>query len=203
MSKEGENIHIFNREKIGNLFIYLADNIDNLFLTKLIKLTYIIDEISVKETGASVTWMKYNVWRRGPVPRKAYYNLTYEQGNFFAEFIDVELVEDPNFKGRKITSNNKFDDAEFSDYEVELLARVISNYGHLSAEQLIEKLHEEETLWHKIVKEKNLQTIFDSEEEADTSPYAIELRDAIEDPFLKNMFDEMVENISFREKLAN
>jgi len=194
------NIDIFNRNKIGNLFVYLSDNIDNLFLTKLLKLTYIIDELAVKETGVPVTWLRYKVWKMGPVPRKIHTNLTFEGGNFFSEFVDVEYVSEVN--GRKIEANNTFDDTEFSDYEMELIERVVKNYGHYNSNQLIELLHESDSLWHQIVVKKNLQQIFDSNEES-TSPYSIDLKEAITDPFLKVMFDEMLENIVFREELLN
>ncbi|HLP55848.1 MAG TPA: Panacea domain-containing protein [Fluviicola sp.] len=193
-------MNIFNRSKIGNLFIYLSDHIDNLFLTKLLKLTYIIDELAVKETGSPVTWLRYKVWKMGPVANKIHANLTFEDGSFFSEYIDVEYI--PEFKGRKIESNNQFDDSEFSDYEMELIDRVIRDYGRLSSSELIELLHENNSLWHQIVVEKNLQPIFDSEEES-TSPYSIDLKDAITDPFLKKMFDEMLHNIEFRESLSN
>lgn len=199
--EENKNIiRVFNREKIGNLFIYLADNIDSLYLTKLLKLTYIIDEISVKETGSPVTWLRYKVWKMGPVPRKIHTNLTFENGTFFEDFIDVKYVEE--FNGRKIESNNSFDDSEFSDYEIELMDRVIADFGHLTSNQLIEFLHENNSLWHKVVVEKKLQPIFDSGEES-VSPFSIDLKDAISDPFLKTMFDEMLANVNFRQELAH
>lgn len=193
-------MNIFNRNKIGNLFIRLSDNVDNLFLTKLLKLTYIIDELAVKETGAPVTWLRYKVWKMGPVPKKIHTNLTFEGGNLFSEYIDVEYI--PELKGRKIESNNQFDDSEFSDYEIELIDRVIKSYGHYTSSQLIDLLHETNSLWHQKVVEKNLQSIFDSNEES-TSPYSIDLKDAIADPFLKTMFDEMLDTIEFRESLSN
>jgi uncharacterized phage-associated protein len=169
-----------------------------LFLTKLLKLTYIIDELAVKETGTPVTWLRYKVGKMGPVPRKIHANLTFEQANYFSEFIDVEPV--PELNGRRIISNNKFDDSEFSDYEIELINRVIRDYGSLSSTELIDFLHTNESLWHKIVVEKNLQPIFDSGEES-TSPYSIDLKEAINDPFRKVMFDEMLDNIKFQEEL--
>lgn len=198
MTDYNRNVSIFNIDKIGNLFIYLSDNVDNLFLTKMLKLTYIIDELAVKETGSPVTWLRYKVWKMGPVPRKIHANLTFENGDFFESYIDVEYV--PELKGRKIESNNKFDDSQFSDYEIELIDRVISQYGHFNSNELIELLHESDSLWHQVVIEKNLQPIFDTEEES-TSPYSIDLKNAISDPFLKMMFDEMLSNIEFREEL--
>jgi len=199
MNFDTHDIRIFNKEKIGNLFIFLSSNIDNLFITKLLKLTYIIDELSVKETGAPVTWLNYKVWKKGPVPQKVYYNLTFEGGEEFSDYINVKSSKRIN--GLKITPKGEFDDSEFSDYEIELLNRVIKDFGKLNSTQLVDFLHEEDSLWHKVVEERNLAPIFESEEDANTSPYDIVLKEAITDPFMVKMFDEMSDNIAFRERL--
>ena len=56
-----------NKEKIGNLLIYLAVHLNPLFHTKLIKLLYLIDENAVRDCGVPVTWLDYKVWQYGPV----------------------------------------------------------------------------------------------------------------------------------------
>ncbi len=195
-----QDMKIFNKSKIGNLFIYLSNRIDNLFLTKLLKLTYIIDELAVKETGAPVTWLNYKVWKNGPVPQKVYYNLRFENGQDFSDFIKVEI--EPKTSGQKIVPVTSFDDSEFSDYEIELFDKVISQFGTLNSSQLIDYLHIENSLWHRIVVEKGLSSQFDAEfDPIYTSPYDISLKDAISDPFLVNMYDEMSHNIAFIQKL--
>jgi uncharacterized phage-associated protein len=199
MTNNKKNITVFNIEKIGNLFNYLSSNIDNLFFTKLLKLTYIIDEYSVKESGSPVTWLNYRVWKNGPVPQKVHTNITFEQGSQFSKYINISKVEKIN--GLKITPNSTFDDSEFSEYEMELIDRVIQEFGHFNSNELIEILHQQNTIWHRIVKERNLQVIFDSDTETNTSPYEIDLKEAINDPFLKSMYDEMKDSISFRKKL--
>ena len=45
--------------KVGNLLAYIASNIPNINLRKLIKVVFLIDEISVIERGLSVTWLDY------------------------------------------------------------------------------------------------------------------------------------------------
>jgi uncharacterized phage-associated protein len=82
-----------NLDKVGNLIIYLVDEIKRkyrqpLYITKLLKLLYIIDETSVKETGVPVTSLDYKVWRMGPVAYAVYSDFTHnnsEKLNFFAE----------------------------------------------------------------------------------------------------------------------
>jgi uncharacterized phage-associated protein len=199
MPKLPQDITIFNKEKIGNLFIYLSNNIDNLFLTKMLKIMYIIDEISVKEIGRPVTWLNYKVWKKGPVARKIYNNIKFEDASQFTDYIFVEKVHTKKINGLKIKPNNAFIDDSFSDYEIELIDKVILKYGKLNANELIELLHKENTLWHKAVMDNGLAEKFESDDYSDTSPYSIELKDAITDPFLGKMYDEMLDNIKFRE----
>jgi len=196
----GNYTSILNKDKVGNLFVYLASRIDNLFLTKLLKLTYIIDELSVKETNSPVTWLNYKVWKNGPVAPKIHHNFTYENATEFTEFIDLEIVPQAN-NGLKIKAKKEFDDSEFTDYEIELINRVVSKYGSLNSSQLIQLLHEENTLWHKIVEQRGLAKIFESNEDANTSPYEIDLKELIKEPYMREMFDEMNENMRFKQCL--
>jgi uncharacterized phage-associated protein len=171
-----------NLDKVGNLIIYLVDEIhskyhQSIFLTKLLKLLYIIDELAVKETGAPVTALEYRVWKMGPVAFDIYSDLmknNSEQLGFFAESKKLEKDSDKNWA--LINSVNKFNDSEFSDYEMDLFDRVIQDYGRETSENLIARLHEDHTLWSKIVRENSL--VFDTKS---TSSYKIDLSDLIAD----------------------
>jgi uncharacterized phage-associated protein len=166
-----------NLDKIGNLIIYLVDEIEKrhlqkVFLTKLLKLLYIIDETAVKETGVPVTGLDYRVWKMGPVAFDVYSDLaknSSEQLGFFAEAKKPDAASEREWA--LIKSVSKFDDSEFSDYEMDLFDRVINEFGYLKKEDLIELLHEEGSLWKKVVDEKGLGKIFETE---NTSSHKIE-----------------------------
>ena len=49
-----------NKDKIGNLMVYLSERISPIYHTQLIKLLYLIDEEAVKDDGVPVTWLDYN-----------------------------------------------------------------------------------------------------------------------------------------------
>jgi uncharacterized phage-associated protein len=197
-SLEGRDMLIYNKEKLSNLFVYLSSKINNLYSTKLIKLTYLIDEISVSETGVPVTWLSYKVWEKGPVPEKIYYNIVLELGSEFKDFIHITPSKKYS-NGFKITPNSAFNDSEFSDYEIELMDRVIEEFGNLSSSELIDYLHKEGSLWHKVVIEKGLEDKF--KYTSKTSPYEIPLKDAIKDKSMIGLYDEMFENVKFFSKL--
>ena len=75
-----------NKEKIGNLLIYIASNIKPLYHTQLLKLIYLIDEEAVKEDGVPITWLDYKVWKFGPVAQEAY---DLKSGSSFNEYVNL------------------------------------------------------------------------------------------------------------------
>jgi uncharacterized phage-associated protein len=115
-----------NLDKIGQLIIYLVDKIEEkyrqkVYLTKLLKLFYIIDETAIKETGAPVTGLDYRVWKMGPVAYEVYKDLMHdhsEKVSFFAK-----AKKEGQDESALIQSVSTFDDSEFSDYEINLMTR--------------------------------------------------------------------------------
>ena len=165
-----------NKEKIGNLMIYLADNLMPLYHTKLIKLMYLIDEIAVKDSGVPVTWLDYKVWQYGPVS-PAIYEIHYKD-NCFSEYVSCDRTE----RGRLIRSKKEFSDDEFSRYEMELIEGVVRKYKNSNVEALVEETHGENTLWSRIKEENNIE--FDSEI-ATISNYSIDFSLLLKDDFIK------------------
>ncbi len=193
--RNAESFNRINSPKIGNLLNYLATKIDNLFVTKSLKLIYLIDETAVKETGVPVTFLNYNVWKKGPVPPVIHSNLTFENASLFDEFIEIKEVKTENWTGQRILPKVSFSEDEFSEYEMNLFDRIIDKFGSRNSKELIGLLHKENTLWHKIVLEKGLQPKFDNVKDANTSTYSIVLSDAIaSDPFKVQMYKEAEEN---------
>ena len=105
-------------KKIGNVLVYLADQINPLSLTKALKLLYMLDETSVQETGVPVTWLDYKVWELGPVATEIYYELR----NNHKEFIHGEVISLDNYisietdtthQRSRITPLKPFDEDEF------------------------------------------------------------------------------------------
>jgi len=158
-----------NIEKIGNLIIYLVDEIDKkykqpLFLTKLLKLLYIIDENAVKETGVPVTGLSYSAWKMGPVAFEVYKDLKHENSDKLSCYVEAKKgVGISGYEWAKINSVNKFDDSEFSDYEIELIDKVIDEYGAYDKDKLIELTHEKGGLWKQVVDENKLEEYFKKE----------------------------------------
>ena len=165
-----------NKEKIGNLLIYLAENLEPLYHTKLIKLLYLIDEESVKDSGVPITWLEYKVWQYGPVS-PAIYELHYKE-NCFTEYVSCEQNE----QGRLIIPRKGFSNDEFSRYELDMIEKIARKYHDVNVESIVEETHGEDTLWSITKREKNIE--FDSEI-AKISNYSIDLSRLVKDDEVK------------------
>ncbi len=65
--------------KIGNILAYMATQTEPLYMTKALKLLYIIDETAVRQSGSPITWLDYKVWKNGPVSHEIYNELRHNQ----------------------------------------------------------------------------------------------------------------------------
>jgi len=183
-----------NKKKLGNILFYLTSKIEHLSLTKALKLLYLIDETSVKRTGVPITWSDYKVWKYGPVPVDIYDEIKYGNNYFntnppLQEYLKVDRNYNDERKQEEIyllaNKQHKFDDSEFSDYEISLMDEIILKYGNKTAKELIKILHKEGTLWDKVVKEKKLQKSFEIRN--NKSNYSIVFDELIKDDEIKSL----------------
>lgn len=179
--------------KIGNLLNYLSTQIPDLSMTKALKLLYLIDETSYMQTGVSVTWLDYKVWEMGPVAEELYNELRYDQSLLqngeainLERFVETEKTDGFNGQTQIIIrpkGSYKLDD--FSLYEKELIDNVVDRFGTYTAKQLIDLLHEENTLWHKYVSDNDLKLNF--KVYGKKSNHTIDFAELIKDDPIKQM----------------
>lgn len=158
-----------NNEKIGNLLVYLATKIPDLGITKLSKLLFLIDERAVKETGVPITWVEYEAWHLGPVPKEIYFQIKHDENVLdkgkeqkLSQFVEPVPSQMGTYDGLLIKPRVAFCDDEFSDYELELIDSVIASHGTKTAAELVKLTHSEDSLWAKVVEKEGLRPQFDS-----------------------------------------
>lgn len=167
-----------HRIRIGQLVNHIAIRFTPyLYSTKLIKLLFLIDEGSVKRYGVPITWLEYNVYDKGPLPKKMWLNVVNDT-NDLEDFIKIHY----NDLGYQILPNKEHQLTEFSDFEIQIIKDVLDKFGNLSADQLIKITHRKYGLWSKMVKEKKIQF-----KESDASPYIIDFCDLIREDKIKMM----------------
>ncbi len=142
------------KEKIGYTIIYLTNNIPNLSKTKLLKLLYILDEISIKKTGIPFLNLNYKVWKFGPVDEEIFIDLSSE-----ITLLKKYLVKE----NENIKAKVGFQDDEFSDYEIELMDYVVEHYGDKTAKELISYTHRHNSPWYITAKENHVLELLENE----------------------------------------
>lgn len=197
-------------DKIGNILCYFAEQCEPLYMTKALKLLYIIDEQAVRLSGSSITWLDYKVWKKGPVAEELYQEFKFNQVLTIGEqrlslenFLQIERL--PNYKDQeqidiKIIAKKTADFSQFSNFEIKIIEETVKNYGKLTSAQLIDVLHEKGTRWHQIVEQHNLESHFSLR--GNTSDYSIDFIDLIEDDeLLASSSRSAYEALSFQENL--
>ena len=186
--------------------MYFAEHVKPLYLTKAIKLLYIADEKAIRESGVPVTWLNYKAWKFGPVPEDIFYRVkrshSLQKAGLQNTEVDGLIISDPAPglpDGIVLSPKRAFDDSQFSDYEIEVLDEVVRQYGKYSAEQLVEILHGEGSLWHKVVKENNLEQQF--ELKSNRSDFGIELSELLDTDFKKSAFEVAYQSYLMQENL--
>jgi uncharacterized phage-associated protein len=197
-------------DKIGNLLSYLSSRLPNLNMTKALKLLYLIDETAYLRTGVPVTWMDYKVWKMGPVAEELYNELRYDQSLIqngkpvnLEAFIETEKVEGQDGKLQiTIYPKGKYQLGDFSAFEKELIDNIVDRFGAYTGAQLINLLHEENTLWHKCVTDHHLDLNF--EVYSKKSNHTIDFAELIKDDPIKQMAAQAAfESMQLQEELDN
>lgn len=163
------------KEKIGNSIIYFSDNIDNLSKTKLLKLLYLLEELSVKSFGIPFLNIDYKVWKYGPVNFDIFAELS--EPDIFKNYFKIAQTESGECY---ISPKKKFNDDEFSGNEIMLMDIIIKKYGKLSAKSLVNICHKKDTLWYKIASENNLFELFNKNQVKSTD-FLIDLSNYIKE----------------------
>ncbi|MCB0581763.1 MAG: SocA family protein [Phaeodactylibacter sp.] len=194
-------------EKIGNLMTWLSQIIPSLYLTKLLKLLYLVDENAVKQVGTPITWLTYKAWQFGPVPTVVYNDISFDDTRIFGDFIkaireELRIPDTYQGKGYRIEPNKALDKSVFSPKEVAIIQEVISHYGDKSTNEIVELLHSEHSLWDRVYQEKKLEEHF-KYAEYNTSPFEIDLTELIKGNEEKlSRYYAMEEFIAFTETFS-
>lgn len=147
-----------NREKNGALLAYIAKNVPNINLRKLLKIVYLIDEKFMELRGFPLTWFDYYAWAKGPVAPEVYD----VKNGAFSEYVTCNRNEE----GKNIIDAvlphpylvlKQMD--LYSPYEMGIIDQVIFEHEHTTADELTELTHKKNSLWSQIVREKGVEFV--------------------------------------------
>ncbi|HVY73522.1 MAG TPA: Panacea domain-containing protein [Puia sp.] len=162
-------------DKIGNTLIYLCKHLESASKTHLLKLVFIIEEISIRKFGVPFFNIRFDVWKLGPVSRDLYIELTSEP-TLLSKYIRKENGAD----WQKIIPNTEFSDEEFNDIEIKFLEEIVSRFKYCTAKELINYTHKKNSLWYNTAQKHGVLEALEAGE-INSTDYEIDLSDAIQD----------------------
>jgi uncharacterized phage-associated protein len=169
-------------DKLGNALIYLCEKMkEPLSKTHLLKLIFIIEEISVRKYGIPFFDLRFDVWKLGPVSKDLFVELS-EEPNILAEFISIESVNNGN--STIVKPKKAFSDDEFSDIEIQLLNEVSDRFLYCTAKELINYTHRKNSPWYNAALKNGVLDLLESNK-LTTTEIQIDLSETIKDDVQK------------------
>lgn len=131
-------------EKLGNTMIFLAERITPLTKTHILKLIYIIEEISIRKYGLPFFNLKFQVWKFGPVSVDLFADLS-DKPVLFSNFLDRKSDDENAI----FTAKKAFSDDEFSQKEISLLEEITERFKYCTTRELVVHTHRKDSSWSR------------------------------------------------------
>jgi len=186
-------------DKLRNTIVYLAPRVYDATKTKILKLVYLCEELSIVKHGVPFFGFDFYAWKFGPVQKELWENLNpnvekgLEPQSFFFGFVKLEN-EGQNLC---VVPLVEFKDDEFSERDIEIMDSIIDKYKSASAKDLIGVTHRNDGLWDKTIsKVPGLKEDFDSERKS-KSDLQLDFRNIIPSKNALDIYEEELEFLHF------
>lgn len=130
-------------DKLGNTLIYLCNNLERPTKTHLLKLVFIIEEISVTKFGIPFFDLRFDLWKLGPVSKDLYVELS-EELTLLEPYVKKESKSDMIV----FSAKKEFSDDEFTDNEMALLNEITNRFKYCTANELVNFTHKRNSPWY-------------------------------------------------------
>lgn len=131
----------FDLKKFCHIVLFFAQNVQQLWLTKLNKLMFYTDFTYFKEYTVSLSGVKYLKFEHGPVPEE-YETLLWvlQDAGYIRKVPDIA----GQYNGMVVEALAEFDRDLFTQNEIEVMESVLTKYGETTASFIRGKSHEEQ-----------------------------------------------------------
>ena len=178
--------------KLGNAIIYLSKKVGEFNKTKILKLLFILEEASIKLFGHPFFGFDFQLWKYGPVLSDVYIDLTEDDITLLRDYIKRAPYNKDEF-----IAIMEFNDDEFSDNDIYLMDKIIEFAKHKTAGDLVKYTHGENSLWRKSAIKNGVLELLEKQKKSSTN-YLIDFSLLFEDnSFLKDRFENSVDNQQF------
>ena len=185
-----------SRQKLGNTVLYIAQHAKYPYKTEILKLLYLMEELSVRQYNTPFLGIPFSVWRLGPVSVDVFEELS-DGPVILGDFITLQF----NGQGVRVTpvADRVFNDDEFSDNDITIMEKVMKKYGDMDSEALIALTHKEGSLWYETAKEHGLLQDFE-QKRANSSNIVIDMARGL-CPDARNIYEETLEIRDFANRM--
>ena len=185
-----------SRQKLGNTVLYIAQHAKYPYKTEILKLLYLMEELSVRQYNTPFLGIPFSVWRLGPVSVDVFEELS-DGPVILGDFITLQF----NGQGLRVTpvAGREFNDDEFSDNDITVMEKVMKKYGDMDSEALIALTHKEGSLWYETAKEHGLLQDFE-QKRANSSNIVIDMARGL-CPDARNIYEETLEIRDFANRM--
>lgn len=145
----------YSREKLLNAIAYFVQNTKYCNTIKLFKLLNFLDFEHYRQTGKSVTGLRYEAWREGPVPKDLWNEIKHQPSADFQKAITVSVIRDglsDEPKRRDFQIKKRFESKYFTKRELEIMDRLVFFFVDLTASEMSKYSHSKGMPWHKVYK---------------------------------------------------
>jgi uncharacterized phage-associated protein len=147
----------FEREKLFEAIAYFLANTKHCGLVKLFKLLYYADMLHFRETGRSITGMRYQALPYGPVPTKLYNEIRNPPGDLNLQFevtappkpIEAEIPPPTSIKPRAVVPRGFL-----TKREQRILSEVSEIFRDVNAKDISDVSHAKNGPWDLAVKRR-------------------------------------------------
>lgn len=139
-------------DKVKAICSYFADNVEELYVTKLMKLFYYADFIAYAKSGSSITNDTYFKLPYGPVPsfiKNEIDNVAVAPvfGIGISQLADIIKLEEKDFgRGKKGSLVKKIKNPGLeclSQFEIDIVSKVAKRFNKITAKELSDRTHNE------------------------------------------------------------
>lgn len=141
------------REKLLNAIVYFVQSTKYCHTLKLFKLLNFLDFEHYRQTGRTVTGLKYSAWKNGPAPNALWHELEKGGSPDFQKSVALTVHKDDitdKILRREMKPKATFDKRVFTKRELEIMDRLAFFFQDFKAYDMSEFSHGQRKPWRKI-----------------------------------------------------
>lgn len=155
MTNSSELFENEKRQKLINAIIFFVKETKYCYKLKLLKLLYFFDFEHFRQTGKSVTGLKYKAWPMGPVAEDLFYEIDNPQSDMSEALSFRKQCFENGHEYVEIKTKKAFDGSIFTKRELLILDRVAEYFRDLKADNMSLYSHDRKLPWKKVYDKGN------------------------------------------------